>query len=307
MTGFGVHGARHRRGLEAEAERGVGVPAEDVDADAQERRRDELTATRALAREERGGDAAGERHARRVIAHRAALERRLAAGRRERRGDARARPERADVVRRPIGVGAALAVAGDAARRRGAGCAPPGARQSSSRRASAATRMLVTKTSARSTSSCAMRLASAVREVQHDAPLAAVVELEGRVRGQLGPGGRDVQAAERIAVRRLDLDHLGAPVGEHGAGGRSGDPQARARRRVSPPAVRPCSCPLRARRARRRAGRTSRSSARAARHRDGSPPRPPSSARASGRRSRRRRRARPRPDTGARSAPSARP
>ena len=54
---------------------------------------------------------------------RAALVRRVAARRRQRRGDAGARPEGADVVRRPIAVRAGVAVAGDAARRRGAGCA----------------------------------------------------------------------------------------------------------------------------------------------------------------------------------------
>src|SRR5579885_575421 len=104
--------ARDRRRLEPEPQRRVRVPAEHEDADAQQRGGDELAAAGALAGEERRGDRAGERHARGVIAHGAALIRRLAAGGGERGRDPRARPERADVVGGPVAVRARLAVAG---------------------------------------------------------------------------------------------------------------------------------------------------------------------------------------------------
>src|SRR5579875_1473748 len=100
--------ARDRRRLEPEPQRRVRVPAEHEDADAQQRGGDELAAAGALAGEERRGDRAGERHARGVIAHGAALIRRLAAGGGERGRDPRARPERADVVGGPVAVRARL-------------------------------------------------------------------------------------------------------------------------------------------------------------------------------------------------------
>ena len=94
--------ARHRRGLDAEAQRGVGVPPEHVDADAQQRRADELAAAGARARQERGGDAARQRHAGGVVAHGAALERRIAA----RAASARRRCRRATRRRRRRTTGA---------------------------------------------------------------------------------------------------------------------------------------------------------------------------------------------------------
>jgi hypothetical protein len=63
-------------------------------------------------------------------------------------------------------------------------------------------------------------------EIEHDAAFAAVVELERRVRRQLHPRRRQVEPAERVAVGRLDLDDLGAPVGEHPAGRGARDPHA---------------------------------------------------------------------------------
>src|SRR5262249_16745142 len=62
-------------------------------------------------------------------------------------------------------------------------------------------------------------------EIQDDAALAPVVELEGRVGGQLGTRDGEVQAAKGIAIGRLDLHHVGTPVGEDGAGRGPCDPQ----------------------------------------------------------------------------------
>src|SRR6185295_1421966 len=64
------------------------------------------------------------------------------------------------------------------------------------------------------------------RQIEGDASLAAVVELEGRIHRRLLADRADEQAAEGITVGRLDLDDLGAPVGEHPARGRTGHPEA---------------------------------------------------------------------------------
>ena len=65
-----------------------------------------------------------------------------------------------------------------------------------------------------------------VQEVDGDAALAAVVELERRVDRHVDAGRGEEQPAHRIAGRRLDLDHLGAPVGHDAGGRRAGDPEA---------------------------------------------------------------------------------
>ncbi len=55
-------------------------------------------------------------------------------------------------------------------------------------------------------------------DVQHYAPLAAVLELEDRVAFKVGGGGEGVPC--RIAAAALDLDHVRAPVGhDHGGAG----------------------------------------------------------------------------------------
>ncbi len=217
-------GARHGRGRDAEAEGRARVPAEDEDADAEERGGHHLPRAALLAREERRCHPARERHPGDVIPHGAALVGRVAARRRQRRGDAGARPEGADVVGRPVAVGAALAVAGDA-------------RVDEARVAGAQPRVVETERledlrphvgheHVRAVDELA-RDAPAVlgAEVERDAPLAAVVELEGRVGGQLGARHGEIEAAERIPVGRLDLHHLRAPVGEHAARRGAGDPE----------------------------------------------------------------------------------
>ena len=64
-------------------------------------------------------------------------------------------------------------------------------------------------------------------EIEGHAALATVVELEGGVHVGLvrhQPRGRE--AAQGIPLRRLDLHHARAPVGEHGGGRGHGDPDA---------------------------------------------------------------------------------
>ena len=210
----------------AEAERDREVEAERVEALAQQRGRDELALARALAREERGRDPARERQAGVVVAHAAALERRVPARRRQQARDARARPEARDVVGGAVAVGPLEPVAADrpvdearVAREQALGIEP----EPRERRPS---RTLVTKTSARSISSSASARPASVREVDHDAALAAVVHLEGRVE-RAGRRRASPRSARRVAdAGRLDLDDVGAPVGEDAAGRGPGDPDS---------------------------------------------------------------------------------
>jgi hypothetical protein len=67
------------------------------------------------------------------------------------------------------------------------------------------------------------RLALVGLEVEHDAALRAVVELERRVGVQLA-AEHLAEDARRVARGRLHLDDVGAPVGEDAAGGRPGHP-----------------------------------------------------------------------------------
>ena len=84
--------------------------------------------------------------------------------------------------------------------------------------------MLVTKTSAASTRRARRRSPTLLgREVDHDAALVAVVELEQRVGGQVATE-HPLERAGGVPVGRLDLDHVGAPVGEDAAGRRDRRP-----------------------------------------------------------------------------------
>ena len=63
--------------------------------------------------EEGGRDSSGGRYSRGVVAHTAALERRITTGNRQQGGQARACPEGGDVIGGPVGVLSLTAVAGD--------------------------------------------------------------------------------------------------------------------------------------------------------------------------------------------------
>jgi hypothetical protein len=65
-------------------------------------------------------------------------------------------------------------------------------------------------------------LAARGAQVDGDGALAAVVQLERRVHLT---AVRPRQSAKRIATERLDLDDLGAPVGEDGRARRRGQPE----------------------------------------------------------------------------------
>ena len=85
--------------------------------------------------------------------------------------------------------------------------------------------MLVRNTSADSTQPVHDVDALVGREVEHDAALAAVVELEQRVDVEVA-AEHALERSGRIALGRLDLDDVGAPVGEDAARTRAGDPHA---------------------------------------------------------------------------------
>ena len=63
-------------------------------------------------------------------------------------------------------------------------------------------------------------------QVEDDAALAPVVLREGGVREVLADPERSEGVAHRIAVRRLDLDDVGAPVRQEGGRRGRGDPHA---------------------------------------------------------------------------------
>ena len=62
-------------------------------------------------------------------------------------------------------------------------------------------------------------------EIEGDAAFGPVVHLEYRVVGHVG-AEHPLKRPGRVAGERLDLDHVGAPVGEDPARGRTSDPHA---------------------------------------------------------------------------------
>ena len=155
-----------------------------------------------------------------VVAHPAALVRqRLAVGR-ERRGHPGTRPERTHVVGGAIGVVAGEAVAGDVGvdEPRVAGRHRVPVEPSAGERAGPG----VGDEDVGLVDERGGHLPTlGQRQVQPDAALVAVVELEGRRHALDDPRQ---EAAERVAVGRLDLHHVGAPVAEDRGPGRPGDP-----------------------------------------------------------------------------------
>ena len=201
---------------------GVEIEPDGVGPLAQQRRRDELAAPGALARHEGGADHARRRHRHRVITHPAPLERQRTARRCEQAGDAGAGPPGGDVVGggvrlRPLG-----AVAGDDAvhqarvARQQAGVVEPDARQRRPPDVGDEHVGLVDQPAGELP-------AGLGGEIDDDAALVAVVELEGWVARQIA-AEHPLERTRRVPAGRLDLDHVGAPVGEDGAGGRTGDP-----------------------------------------------------------------------------------
>ena len=94
------------------------------------------------------------------------------------------------------------------------------------RPSSASGRRLVRKTSAVDEQLLQPLPRLGLAQVEDDAALAPVVLREGGVREVLADAERAEGAAHRVAVRRLHLDDVGAPVGQQRAGRRRGDPDA---------------------------------------------------------------------------------
>jgi hypothetical protein len=209
----------------AEAQARVDVPADDVDAGAQQRGRDELADAGALPRDQRRAHRADRGDGGRVIAHAAALLRRLLALRRQRHADAGARPEGADVVGRPVAIGSARAVAGEVAVDEAAVDRVDAGEIETDTRQRAHAQVRDQHVGALD-QACRDGAAFGVLEIDGDAALAAIVELERRIDRHVDAGRVQEQSAHRIAGRRLELDHLGAPVGEDAGGRRSGHPEA---------------------------------------------------------------------------------
>ena len=192
----------------------------------EERHADLLPHTGAVTRVQRGGDGAGEAEPRHVVAHARALRRRRTLGLAERRHDAGARPEGGVVEGGPVLLRSRGAVARetriDEARipcperlvvhTEGGELSPPQVRHEHVGAGGEA---------------LSERLPLGMPQVADDAALAAVVELEGRVDvGLERHEPRRGETAQRIAVGRLDLHHVRAPVGEDGGRRRHGHPDA---------------------------------------------------------------------------------
>src|SRR4030095_16748583 len=137
-------------------------------------------------------------------AHAAALDGRLLVGRRQHRRDTASRPERADVVRRAVAVRAVDAVAGDRAvdqpriRFRQRRVVEPQPRQGPG------SEVRDEDVGAGDELACD-RMAFVRLEAQHDRALAAVVELEGGMEGNLDSYRRGEDATKRVAVLWPDL------------------------------------------------------------------------------------------------------
>ena len=183
-----------------------------------------MPTARSLAIEQGTADAGGERHPRDVVAEAAADGRRQRTTRHDGRRQRRPRPERTHVVARSVGVGTLQPVPGDDAvheRREplahrvriepqplqrgdpGVGDEHVGVGQQTVHR----------------------RSPVVAAQVEHDAALAAVVQLERRHRRLFARTDGSEDRPLRVAARRLDLDHVGAPVGHHPGCGRSRHPR----------------------------------------------------------------------------------
>jgi hypothetical protein len=178
------------------------------------------------ARHQRRADRAGQHHAGAVIAHAAALERRVRAGLREHVCDAGARPEAGDVVGGLVLLRALGAVARDQSvdepriLRRHGFCIETEPRERGG------THVRHEHVGARDQLVCE-RAPLGVAEVDADRALAAVVHLERRVEGQVAAEHELKQPRGVAETRRLDLHHVRAPVRENSArrGPRDPDPE----------------------------------------------------------------------------------
>ena len=159
-----------------------------------------------------------------MVTHTAALKWQCAAGRSQQVGDAGTGPERCDVERSAIRVGAFEAVSGDVAvdqtrmagQHRGVIDAGPGKRRGAH----------IGDKHVSASNQFGRHGASGIRgQIESDTAFAAVVELEHRVVGHvtthhLGEGAR------RVPGQWFDLHHIGPPVGQYPGSRWSSDPHA---------------------------------------------------------------------------------
>jgi hypothetical protein len=201
------------------------VEGERVDPLPQERGRDELAPARALAHVESRRDRGNRGEAGVVVAHSAALVRRVLARRAQHVRDSRARPEPRDVVGGAVLVGALEAVAGDG----GVDQARVAREQALRSEADARETRLAHVGDEHVCAADELEAEGAPlgpREVEGDAALAPVVHLEDRVHRELDPEHR-LEEPRRVAdPGRLDLHHVGAPVREDPPRRRPRDPYA---------------------------------------------------------------------------------
>ena len=154
----------------------------------------------------------------------AALEREIAALRGQRVRDARPRPVRGDVVRAPVGVLALDPVSGDErvdqAGMAGHDLVVPEPHAFQRFGPDVGQEDVGARDEFRDDGPPAF-----AGEVDRDAALGPVVEIERRVAGAVA-ADHPAERARRVTGRRFHLDDVSAPVGEDAAGSRAGDPHA---------------------------------------------------------------------------------
>ena len=223
VTGFttSVRGVVGEQLVEAELD--AEVPPHAPDTGAEQRGLDQLALPGPLAGEQRGVDAGHEGHGGHVIAHPAADHRRLFVGRIECGGDAAPRPERPHVIAGAVGVRTPRAVSRD--RRVDESGVDRHHLDRSEPEPVDGGRTEVGEEHIGVTDQVEHHApALLVGQIGDDAPLAPVVEIERRRLRLAVAGEKREDPPHRIALGRLDLDHLGSPVGQHPAGTGPGDP-----------------------------------------------------------------------------------
>ena len=160
-----------------------------------------------------------------MIAHPAALERRVLAGPGEEVSNPAARPEGGDVVGGSVGVFALHAVAGDRCVDQ-SGMASGQALGIEAETLEAAEANVGDEDVSVRNQVVGDFFALRGGEVEDDAPLGPVVHLEDGVGRHHLAGQRVLERARRIAGGRLDLYDLGSPIGEDSTCSRACDPHA---------------------------------------------------------------------------------
>ena len=212
-----------RDGMPGHQER-VEVEADGVCALTIERGADHLAHARAHSRHQRRTHGGRQRHTRRVIAHATPLERRGVTGAGQQVRQACSCPERRHVIGRAVGIRPALAVSGDQSIHQSR--VVRGHRREVQADACERAWTDVGQEIVCVREQFGRRGASVVvREVQHNAALGPVVQLERRA-GAVLDAQHPAEHPRGVTVRRFDLDDVRAPVGEYPRRGRTRHPDA---------------------------------------------------------------------------------